>query len=288
MKSLKYLPGVGDVQSVDLSDGRVTVGQGLTLRENAWNYTLGSFNLTGVTRFACEATLTVSATKGSFFDKMSSIFDGEMDTQTPGTLVVDDSWSQHCYVPKTTTSAATSMPDQPSTQQWTVILLDGVWRRSLGVRSYSPTDSGATTTSQGLDLPTDLAFDLGATSSTQRTISNNTERASAFIMTIYGPVSSPQITIGDNVYELSGSIPSGGYARISSIDRTIMLVDADGDVANIFDWGVRGSGRGGGNYIFERIAPGDQEVSWPSSFTFDLELIEERSDPTWLGMDYIR
>ena len=287
MKSLKYLPGVGDVQSINLSDGRVTVGQGLMLRENAWKYTLGSFNLTGVTRFAREATLTVSARKGSFFDKMSSIFDGEMDTQTPGTLVVDDSWSQHCYVPKTSTSAATSMPDQPSTQQWTVVLLDGVWRRSLGVQSYSPTAHDVVTSS-GLDLPTDLAFDLGATSSTQRTIRNNTERASAFVMTIYGPVSSPQITIGDNIYELTGSIPPGGYVRVSSINRTITLVDADGDVSSVFDWGVRGSGRGGGNYIFERIAPGDQEVSWPSSFTFDLELIEERSDPTWGAMDYMR
>lgn len=115
-----------------------------------------------------------------------------------------------------------------------------------------------------------------------RTIDNGSMMPSDWIMTIYGACVDPHVKIGDNVVELTGAIPAGAYARINSLAKTITLTTSDGTVSNIFDWGVRGKGVGSGHYVFEPIPAGSQPISWPSSFGFDLMLIERRGDPTWI------
>lgn len=278
MYSLVYEPGIPGVQPIDLSGEDYTVGQATGLRSTNWSYTLASAGLSGVTASAREATLTVSARTPELFDRPSMIFDAEMSLGEPGTLVVDGQWRQHCYVTKTSTSAASRIVGSPSTQSWTVVLLDGVWTRLTPVDHFTPVTAQDT----GLDLPTDLPVDL-ATSGFTRYVQNDSLAPEDWRMIIFGPVTGPHVTIGSNIVELTGSIPAGSYVTIDSKNRTITLTDNNGVTQNVFDWGVRSTGVGSGNYVFEKIPAGQSVVSWPSSFSFDLQLVESRMDPTWGG-----
>ena len=282
MYSLVYEPGIPGVEPIDLSGEDYTVGQANGLRSTAWSYSLLTAGLSGVSAAAREATLTVSARTPELFDRPSMIFDAEMSLGEPGTLVIDGQWRQKCYVTKTSTSAASRMVGSPSTQSWTVVLLDGVWTRLMPIEHFNPVTAQDT----GLDLPNNLPLDLAAGGYT-RYVQNDSLAPEDWIMTIFGPVTSPHITIGSNIIELTGSIPAGAYVVIDSRTRTITLTNSDGTSQNVFDWGVRSTGVGSGNYVFERIPAGQQTVSWPSSFSFDLQLVESRTDPTWGGMRVI-
>lgn len=282
MYSLVYEPGIPGVEPIDLSGEDYTVGQATGLRSTQWSYSLASAGLSGVTASARETTLTVSARTPELFDRPSMIFDAEMSLGEPGSLVVDGQWRQRCYVTKTSTSVASTAVDAPSTQSWTVVLLDGVWTRLLPVEHFNPVTSTAT----GLDLPADLPLDLAA-GGYIRYVLNDSLAPEDWRMTIFGPATDPHITIGGNIIELTGSIPEGSYATIDSRRRTITLKDNNGVTQNVFDWGVRSTGSGSGHYVFERIPAGQSVVSWPSSFAFDLQLVESRTDPTWGGVRVI-
>lgn len=282
MYSLVYEPGIPGVSPIDLSGGDYTVGQATGLRSTSWTYTLAAAGLSGVGASARETTLTVSARTPELLDRPNRVFDAEMRLGKPGTLVIDGQWRQKCYVTKTSTSGASTAVDAPSTQQWTVVLLDGTWTRLLPVEHFNPVTSTAT----GLDLPTDLPLDLAAGGFT-RYVQNESLSPVDWRMTVFGPVTGPHITIGGNIIELTGSIPDGSYATIDSRRRTITLTNADGSTQNVFDWGVRATGVGSGHYVFERIPAGQSVVSWPSSFSFDLQLVESRMDPTWGGVRVI-
>ena len=278
MYSLVYEPGIPGVEPIDLSGEDYTVGQATGLRSTSWTYTLSAAGLSGVSAAARETTLTVSARTPELFDRPSMIFDAEISLGEPGTLVVDGQWRQKCYVTKTSTSAASRIVGAPSTQSWTVVLLDGVWTRLTQIEHFNPVTAQDT----GLDLPNNLPLDLAAGGFT-RYAQNDSLAPEDWIMTIFGPVTGPHITIGGNIVELTGSIPAGAYVVINSRTRTIMLADSNGSTQNVFDWGVRSTGVGSGNYVFEKIPAGQSVVSWPSSFAFDLQLVESRTDPTWGG-----
>lgn len=290
MRSLEYVPGVGDSTPISLSDSRLTVGQALGLRSIGWTYTLGASNITSVTRAAREATLTVSARSPETFDRLSTIFDAEMDALSPGRLVVGGEWSQRCYVSKTSTSVAARIVDSPSTQSWTVILLDGVWRRYGATVPHGghvdPTPSHPSSSDGFLDLPTDTPFDLtspAATGSNSHIYTGaRTVGGSNFILRIYGPCSDPAITIGSNMYQVHGTYSDGDVVTVDSVERTIKLVNASGVESNIFEKGERGDGKDSGSYIFQKIQGNNPTASSNGSFRYDVTLIEEKSDPTWL------
>lgn len=278
MYSLVYEPGIPGVEPIDLSGEDYTVGQATGLRSTNWSYTLAAAGLSGVTASSREATLTVSARTPELFDRPSMIFDAEMSLGEPGALVIDGQWRQRCYVTKTSTSSASRIVGAPSTQSWTVVLLDGMWTRLTPVDHFTPVTAQDT----GLDLPTDMPFDLAAGGYT-RYVQNDSLAPVDWQMTIFGPTTGPHVTIGSNIVELTGSIPAGSYATIDTQTRTITLTDNNGVTQNVFDWGVRSTGVGSGNYVFEKIPAGQSVVSWPSSFSFDLQLVESRMDPTWGG-----
>jgi hypothetical protein len=49
----------------------------------------------------------------------------------------------------------------------------------------------------------------------------------------------------------------------------------DGTTVNHFN------DRNKASYIFEKIPPGNNAITWPGGFGFDVILMEERSEPKW-------
>lgn len=98
---------------------------------------------------------------------------------------------------------------------------------------------------------------------------------SDFVLRIYGPVSKPLVKIGDNTYQVNVSLNAGERLEIDSRKRTVSLIHTDGYTENVL-WSAAKE-----YYIFEKIVSGTQIIAWDGSFSFDLILIDKRSEPLW-------
>lgn len=95
------------------------------------------------------------------------------------------------------------------------------------------------------------------------------------MLRIYGSVSKPLVKIGDNTYQVNVSLNAGERLEIDSRRKTVKLVHTDGYAENVLWSAVKEY------YIFEKIVAGTQIVAWNGSFSFDLILIDKRSEPLW-------
>ncbi|MBR2890381.1 MAG: hypothetical protein IKC09_08920 [Oscillospiraceae bacterium] len=96
-----------------------------------------------------------------------------------------------------------------------------------------------------------------------------------FKLTIHGPVSSPQVQIGEFIYGLNTTISDKDYAVIDSAAGTITLYKNGQAAENIFNSRTRE------NSVFERLKPGTLDVKWTGEFRFVITVCEERSMPKW-------
>lgn len=97
-----------------------------------------------------------------------------------------------------------------------------------------------------------------------------------FKIIIYGPADMPVINIGKNVYQIEYSIRENEYIEILSEEKTAVLVGSDGTRESVFDY------RNKDYYLFEKIPPGNQTISWSGLHGADITLIEKRSEPDWI------
>lgn len=99
--------------------------------------------------------------------------------------------------------------------------------------------------------------------------------ASGFKMIIYGPCTEPKIWIGKNLYHVAVALYDSEYLVIDSRNRTIVKYARNGVQENCF------GRRDDKNYIFEKIPPGKNSVKWNATYSFDVILFQERSEPLW-------
>ena len=96
------------------------------------------------------------------------------------------------------------------------------------------------------------------------------------IVTIYGPCTEPKIYIGGNVYGVEANAEEGERIVLDQIERKIYRVDATGATTNLFDYRIKTSDP------FKKISPGDVTVQFSGEFGFDIELLQQRSEPKWI------
>lgn len=106
-------------------------------------------------------------------------------------------------------------------------------------------------------------------------INNVSITESDFVLRIYGSVSKPLVKIGDNTYQVNVSLNAGERLEIDSRRKTVKLIHIDGYTENVL-WSAAKE-----YYIFEKIVTGTQIIAWDGSFSFDLILINKRSEPLW-------
>lgn len=97
-----------------------------------------------------------------------------------------------------------------------------------------------------------------------------------FIITIYGYAHNPEISIGANTYKIEHEVSPSEILVINSKDKTVYLINrSTGIVKSMFRY------RSKDYWIFEKISSGDHLVYWNGAYNFDLQLLEERSEPKW-------
>ena len=274
MHKLKYVSSRGNIFELDVPEA--SIGTGTSLRGYKPGYTLGARSISGISSNAQEVTLDLFIEGFELAESMAQEFEFDFNSQKPGALVYNNEWSQGAYVSK---SEVQSVFHDQATVTLTAILLDGAWHKSY-VKSFDIVRDEAQ--SDWLNLPTNVPYNLGITRPPkQLEIQTLSECPVRFV--IYGAALQPRIVIGDNTYSFTLAVPAGGRLVVDGTKarKAITLVTETGDVSDRFDVGNRGSGKGSGNYCFEPLKTGYQNISWDGTFGFDIEWWETRGGLPW-------
>lgn len=137
---------------------------------------------------------------------------------------------------------------------------------------FKPSDEGQSERSfYNYDYPYGYSNNLGI-----RDIANNHFIDSDIKLIIYGPVSNPTIYIKGHQYKVNTELLAGEYLTIDTKDKTIIKTKNNGETVNEFHKRDRAYN------IFKKISPGSSFVSWDETFTFEIIVIEKRSEPKWI------
>ena len=115
-------------------------------------------------------------------------------------------------------------------------------------------------------------------------IFNDNTLGSRYTLIVHGPAKDPYVKIAsldDDTKSvqiaINVDVPDGAILVVDSIDKSVLKYMPDDSVINCF--GARNLDTG---YLWNRIPYGPNRITWDGSFKFDLQLIEERSEPKWL------
>lgn len=120
------------------------------------------------------------------------------------------------------------------------------------------------------DLPTDLKRVRGT-----RMINNESYLPCHFRMTIYGPVTDPEIVIANHIYKVETTVFTDERLEIDSRNNTVIKIGRLGEETDLYNSRYKLQS------VFEKIPPGQQTVTWPVGYGIDITLYDERSEPRW-------
>lgn len=137
---------------------------------------------------------------------------------------------------------------------------------------FRPSEEGQNNRSfYDYDYPYGYSNNLGI-----RDITNNHFIDSDIKIIMYGPVTNPTVYIKGHQYKVNTELLAGEYLTIDTKDKTIIKTKNNGETVNEFHK------RDKVYNIFKKISPGSSFVSWDETFTFEIIVIEERSEPKWI------
>lgn len=277
-KEVRYVNHRGE--TVDLFGGGIYCDSGETA-DWEWSYQELNGGVASFYRPVREFPLTLIVVPGSEqrgFELRNRLFEvAEKDVlaKTPGALWIDG-WYMRCYV-RASKKDRYWYTGAAAGYEITVVSDDPVWTMEH-TTSFSKGD-----TSGGLNFPFGFPTNFGAPSTLDNLIDNPGFSLFPVKIAVYGPASNPRIVIGGNRYEVECEVPAGGRLVIDGIGKTITLEDAYGRKDNAFSRRRGIQREGSGSYVFQRLSPGHQAVSWDGSFAWDATVYEQSSERRWGG-----
>lgn len=205
-------------------------------------------------------------------ESLNSFFEmAECDVvfQQPGKLYVGDYYIA-CYVISGTTTPTAGFTTERKSGIYAAYPF---WLNDLTM-TFKPL--GLPGEVAGLDFPFDFPFDFAGATTGVKTWNINHYAPCNFMMTVYGPVDNPRITINNHVYEVAATLADGEYMQIDSRYKTVYKTMNNGVQVNLFN------ARGKEQSVFEQLQPGANYVNWSGEFGFDITAFLERGEPKWI------
>lgn len=107
----------------------------------------------------------------------------------------------------------------------------------------------------------------------EKILGNQSFTDSNFIMTIYGFVESPQVSIAGHPYRVETTVYEGERLVIDSKKGTVKKIGRLGEVVDCYN------ARQKDYSVFQKIPPGLNVFQWSGGFGIDITLFDERSEP---------
>lgn len=269
MGCLEYVSSDGAV--VNLDSSMLCVGDGLELRGRSWKYDLGYRSVSGIAQEPTVVKADMACTSPGLADGMRRAFDRDARARKSGRLK-SKGWERDAYCLKTEPKSWNAASGH-LTAELTFVLI-GTWRKYLE-ESFLPT---APVLAHG--YPHGYPHTYGYAGA-MRSLDTGHDSPCRPKITAYGPVSSPRIQIGGNVYAVDADVPEGAYLVIDGMSLTVETHMPDGTVRDDYAHALRGDGEGRGEYVFETIKPGVQPVSWAGTYGVEVGWWVEETEVPW-------
>ena len=108
-----------------------------------------------------------------------------------------------------------------------------------------------------------------------RQINNESYLPCHFKMTIYGPVTNPELVIANHIYKVETTVFTDERLEIDSRSNTVIKIGRLGEETDLYNSRYKLQS------VFEKIPPGRQVLTWPGGYGIDITLFDERSEPRW-------
>lgn len=270
LERLKYQNHVGEVIDFGLDGVFVNASD---LHNYEWKTTtrgnrISAFNHGVQTRtlpivIMCKTEAEGIAKRNVLFET----FEKDVLAVQHGKIIIGDYYFK-CYVTKSVKS------DYQKSKQYMAVKLTLTTDFPYWVKESEKSYSTAAKTVDGLDYSFDYPFDYTMGISTT-SLNNPNFVASNFRLIIFGQCNSPEIIIAGHSYKVNCDVGANEYLTIDSTTKQIFTTKKDGTIVNNFN------ARDKTSYIFEKIPPGANDVAWSGDYSFDIVLLDERSEPAW-------
>lgn len=204
----------------------------------------------------------------AFVDHLNAVFESDVVAKTPGKLLFNESYLSGYF---TAASLSGRMRDVYAEYELTFTTDNPFWITEASTEFITFSESSEV----GKRFP--YKFPHRYATAGIRTLINEHYAPTPAIITIYGPALDPSISIDGQIYQMTISMATGERLILDGLSRRIYRKLITGEEVNEFNR------RDKNNDPFRPIPPGTLPVVYNGSFSFDITLIQQRSEPRWGG-----
>ena len=267
--------------TLNLNDGNYFVNAN-DLRDFAWEFEiLGRPSGYGgrikrFSRHSSEKTLNIAVrgTKAQFIERMNALHaltEPDVLDNQPGKLWLDGQYVI-CYMGVSSEINLYSRRGNYLQKEISIIAIEPFWCKDVTQRFISGSGAAA---SGGKKYDGRYDYRYGSGYNNQ-TLYNSHYAPCPIILTIYGAVANPSILIDGHEYAVNVTIDAGERLEIDQIKRTIYRISGTGVKTSVFDYRDKSSD------IFQAVRPGALQVQFSGTMTFDITMVQQRSEPLWI------
>ncbi len=266
-------------ERVDLDSGGIRIVEE-NVRDYAWNYTVTNrpSGLGGrvkqFTRPVSTREMTVVSRGNSRaacisqLNALHALTETDMVENANGLLWWDGQYIK-CFLSTASEITEWKKGFHYAKKKLTALLIEPYWV----VESRQKFTPEPETMQNGKRYPLRFPYRYG-TGYSNKILYNSHYSEAPMIITIFGAVTDPAITIGGNLYEVVCTLLANERIEIDQVGRKITKIDASGHTYNMFN------ARNKASDIFTPCPAGSIPVQF-SGLTFDITLIQQRSEPIW-------
>lgn len=202
-------------------------------------------------------------------DSLIRLLNSDVDKNTPGKLRING-YTMSCYI-----YGVASQAKFRNAKLLACRVVTDKWRWSREIQTFSFMNGSGAASGQDA-YPRDYPYDF-ASAAEEQTISNPCAKPSEYRLTVFGPATTPSITVGGNVYTVDVTLSANEKLVVNSQTHAIYVEQADGTIVNHF------ADRDRQHDIWAQIPTGVSRISWnPNDVSsFYLTIIDERRLPPW-------
>lgn len=272
LEQLKYKNHMGEVFEFGKDGVFVNTSE---LHDYSWNVTkknerIASLDYAVSTRKLPVIIMCQTEAEGiAARNRLHEVTEKDVLAFQPGRIILGDYYFK-CFVTKSQKKA------YQTTARYMSVTLTLTTDQPYWIKetSYVFMAGGATKAVSDLDYPYTYPHDWYNDQQNSE-INNQGFVSSNFRLMINGTCSHPTVYIGGHAYKVGCNVGEGEYLTIDSVSKTATLTARDGTQTNVFNLRDKDS------YIFEKIPSGKSSVAWSGDFSFEIVLLEERSEPKW-------
>ena len=205
-------------------------------------------------------------------DELLAITQYDVQKSVPGRFYVGDTYIL-CNIAGSAMRTFFDPDIEFAEKTYRLVISYPYWCREI-TSEYLPSDREVLY-AEHLDYPYDIPYEYLYDGNAGRLLENNHFADSDFKMTIYGPVSSPRVTISGHIYEVNADLYESEYIIIDSRMSQVYKTTRSGEQINLFNY------RNKKYDLFKRIPVGSNTIVFEQNFGFSITLFQERSELGW-------